>query len=260
MADLLWVRGLSLTLGGVECLDGIDLRLKAGEVLAVLGPNGAGKTSLLRCATGLWSPARGRVEFNGRSLDQWPLRDRARLLAVLPQSPVLDFPFTVEEVLLLGRIPHATGRGRDLAIAEAAMDQTDVAHLRRRDYRHLSGGEKQRVQLARVLAQIWEPVDGGDRLLVLDEPSTSLDLAHQQLLVQTVHLLADRGIGVLLVVHDLNLAARCADRILLLRAGRVAATGRPVEVLQSETLRSVFDVDVTLVEHRDSRAPLVLPG
>lgn len=256
---MLDARDVSLTRGDMALLRQVDLKLQCGEVLAVLGPNGAGKTSLLRVLTGLWQPSAGEVEFNGRPLSQWQARRRAQLMAVLPQHPVLDFAFTVEEVLLLGRIPHASGRVRDREIVAAAMAQTDISHLRQRDFCLLSGGEKQRVHLARVLAQIWEPMATGERLLVLDEPAASLDLAHQQLLVATVRDLASRGIAVLLVLHDINMAVACANRLLFLRGGTAVAAGTAEEVVRADLVREIFAVDITVTRHAGSGAPMVLP-
>jgi len=254
----LQARGVSLSLSGVSLLDGIDLTLQPGQVTAVLGPNGAGKTSLLRVLTGEIRATSGEVSLEGRAIDRWPNAERARTLAVLPQQSLLSFPFYAQEVVMLGRTPHDTGRIQDEEIVCEALQAVDCEHLAHRVYTHLSGGEKQRVQLARVLAQVWEPLAEGERYLVLDEPTSSLDLAHQGLTLDVVRTLADRNVGVLLVLHDLNLAARCADQMVLLRCGSVANSGAPQDVLTEEIVREVFEVEASIGRHPVHGSPLVI--
>ncbi len=255
---VLQARNLSLAVEDVELLADIDLVLEAGQVTAVLGPNGAGKTSLLRLLTGEWTPGGGSVELNGRALAGWSDMDRARMMGVLPQGSALEFPFTAEEVVLLGRTPHDTGLFRDREIARAALHQVGGEYLWDRPYTRLSGGEKQRVQLARVLAQVWEPLPDRQRLLVLDEPTAWFDLAHQQLLLETVRHFAGQGVAVLLVLHDLSLAAGCADQLLLLRCGRPAALGSPGDVIRPDIVGAVFDVNVRVIPHPETGLPVVI--
>lgn len=159
---------------------------------------------------------------------------------------------------MLGRTPHATGLARDAQIVDAALHAVDGGYLDKRFYTHMSGGEKQRVQLARVLAQIWEPVTEGPRILMLDEPTAAFDLAHQQLTLSIMRSLAEQGVGVLVVVHDLNLAARCADQLLVLSCGRIAASGAPRDVLTSKMIREVFHVDATIAVNPVTGTPLVI--
>lgn len=251
-------RQVSLSLSGVNLLEGIDLSVEAGKVTAVLGPNGAGKTSLLRVLSGELAPRAGAVTLGERPVAGWSSVDRARQLAVLPQHSLLEFPFFAEEVVMLGRTPHDTGREHDVVIVREALAAVDCSYLARRVYTHLSGGEKQRVQLARVLAQVWEPVTAGHRFLVLDEPTSSLDLAHQRLTLKIVRALADRGVGILIVLHDLNLAARCADELVLLQCGRVAFSGPPGEVLTVANIQQVFDVEASIGTHPVDGSPLVI--
>lgn len=253
---------LRLERGGRALLDDVSLTVAAGEVLAVLGPNGAGKSSLRKALSGEWQPSRGTVTLNDKPLTQWPLADLARMRAVLPQDSTLNFPFTVLEVALLGRTPHLRGRERphDLTVARAALEAAEASHLATRLYPTLSGGERQRVQLARVLAQVWDaPQDGAARYLLLDEPTSNLDLAHQHQTLAIARRFAAQGVGVFIILHDLNLAAQYADRLLLLKAGRVVVTGSPVEVLQAELLREVFQLPVIVTHHPQLIAPLVLP-
>jgi len=233
---------------------GLSFAVEGGEVFGVIGPNSAGKTSLLRLLTRVLRPQRGEILLDGRrvaDLAPWAL---AREVAVVPQEAPRPFPFTVEQLVLMGRYPHAPGRffedAADLAAARAAMAATETLALAPLPLEQLSGGERQRALLARALAQ--EP-----RLLVLDEPTAHLDLRYQ---VETAALLRrlnrERGMTILLVSHDLNLAAELCDRLLLLRAGEVARVGAPVDVLEQALLEDVFGCRVT-VDKSASGRPVV---
>ena len=252
-------RGIQLHVSGFDLLRDVDLAVRPGTVTAIVGPNGAGKSSLLRVLCGELAPTQGEVRLNGRALGDWEADRRARMLAVLPQHAVLDFPFTAREVVSLGRTPHGTGAGRDAEIVRAALEAVDAAYLDKRFYTQMSGGEKQRVQLARVLAQVWEPVPEGERVLVLDEPTAAFDLAHQQITLGIVRRFAAEGVGVLVVLHDLNLAAQCADRLVVLSCGRVAAEGSPAEVLDAALVERVFGLRCVLMPHPLTGAPMVVP-
>jgi iron complex transport system ATP-binding protein len=207
----------------------------------------------------------------GRALDQWSPIERARVRAVMPQESTLAFPFTVLEVALMGRLPHLRGAevARDYEVAFLALEAVEARLLAERLYPTLSGGEKQRVQLARVLAQIWEPADSSqrqgeregqrERFLLLDEPTSNLDLAHQHSTLAVARRLAAGGVGVLVVLHDLNLAAQYGDRIVMLKDGRVAQTGRPHDVLTRETILEVFGVEAVVTAHPLFDCPLVVP-
>jgi iron complex transport system ATP-binding protein len=249
---------LFLALSDTPLLRAINIEVQPGQITTVLGPNGAGKTSLLRALVGELPPDAGNVSLNGRALHDWTPRQRARTLAVLPQHSLLNFPFTAAEVVMLGRTPHDTGVEHDSDIVAQALKSVDGDYLAQRIYTQLSGGEKQRVHLARVLAQIWEPAPEGERYLVLDEPTSSFDLAHQQLTLEIVRSLADKGVGVLMVIHDLNLAARCADQMCLMQCGQIVVSGTPLEVLQPDTISRVFQVDATIGVHPKSGTPLVI--
>jgi len=249
---------LSLHLSGFDLLRNIDLTIEAGKVNVLVGPNGAGKSSLLRVLTGEIKPTKGDVLINQQPLNDWSMQDRANLLAVLPQHSVLNFPFTAAEVVGLGRIPHKTGFAKDQAIIAEALALVDASYLQRRLYTQMSGGEKQRVQLARVLAQIWQPSDLGEQFLVLDEPTAAFDLSHQQLTLSIVKQLADRGVGVLMVLHDLNLAARCADKLVVFDGGLIAAQGSPEEILTEQLIQQVFGVKAIIDRHPTTHKPLVI--
>ncbi|MDL1862926.1 heme ABC transporter ATP-binding protein [Betaproteobacteria bacterium PRO7] len=241
-------------------LKDIDFAVRAGEFVAVLGENGAGKTTLLRALAGeSLAPLRagGRVELAGRPIDAWPPRERARLRAVLPQHAELSFAFTAQEVALLGRYPHGA-TAADRAIALQALQLADAAHLAEREVAALSGGERARVLLAAVFAQLWETEADHARFLLLDEPTAALDLAHQHHLLATARqFAAQRGLGVLAILHDLNLAAQYADRVLVLRDGRLLAQGAPRDVLSPQLIAEAFAVAASVLAHPLKPAPLI---
>ena len=251
-------RGISLHLSGFDLLRNISLEVEAGKVTTIVGPNGAGKSSLLKVLTGEMPPTTGDVYLNSRLLNQWSLLEKAQMLAVLPQHTLLNFSFTADEVVGLGRIPHQTGSAKDVEIVAEALELVDASYLQRRFYTQMSGGEKQRVQLARVLAQIWQPSCLGEQFLVLDEPTSAFDLSHQKLTLDIVRQLAQKGVGVVMVVHDLNLAARCADNIVVIDGGVIAAQGSPEVVLTETLIDKVFGVKSIISEHPITKRPLVI--
>lgn len=251
-------QNISVRLAGFNLLRQISLTIQSGQVTAVVGPNGAGKSSLIKVLTGELKPTVGQVLLNDKNLDQWPNREKANILAVLPQQSELNFPFTASEVVALGRIPQQTGYKKDQQIIDDALQFVDAGYLQKRLYTEMSGGEKQRVQLARVLAQIWEPSQLGHQFLVLDEPTSAFDLSHQLMTLEIVKSLAARDIGVLMVIHDLNLASRCADNLVVLNQGAIAAQGRPDEVLSEALVNKVFGVQSTISQHPVSETPMVI--
>ncbi|MGB1237285.1 MAG: heme ABC transporter ATP-binding protein [Pseudomonadales bacterium] len=252
------VSQLSLKVGAKTLLNEIDFQLEAGEVVAILGPNGAGKSTLFKTLAGEHRFYRGEISLHGRNLKEWRAQDIAKVLAVLPQSSQLAFPFSAAEVVNLGRMPHDTGRAADRQIVAQALALADVSHLAQALYPSLSGGERQRVQLARVLAQIWHPSALGERFLLLDEPTSALDLAHQHQTLQSARKLACDGVGVLAILHDLNLAAQYADRILLLENGWCIAQGGVEQVLTAAQIEQLFGLPVTVMRHPVGDFPMVV--
>jgi iron complex transport system ATP-binding protein len=244
---------------GQPLLQGISLELAPGEVVGLLGPNGAGKSSLLHTIAGGLPGGERHVQLGGRPLADWSPLERARRLAMQTQHPSLNFPFSVAEVVLMGRIPHASGRDCDHTILEQVLAGTDTADLARRPYTQLSGGEKQRVQLARCVAQVWRKQDAPCRLLLLDEPSSALDLAHQRMVMDLVNTLSDSGCAVLMASHDVNLLASRCDRLLVLQSGRQHSYGTPADVLTPETFAAVFGAEVLVQPHPRRDTPMVLP-
>lgn len=244
---VLQIDSVGVDIEGVTLLDQVSMSVEAGEVIALVGPNGAGKSTLVRAISGEQQLSRGKIAFNNAPMADWPLEALAVHMAFMPQQSVLDFPFTAREVVALGRIPHSTGQLIDSQVVEQVLAYLDVGYLADRVYPSLSGGERQRVQLARVLAQIWTPVEH-PRLLVLDEPTSNFDLAHQLLVVKLLREIAFQGISVLVVMHDLNLAMSCADRIAMLCCGQLQAIGRPESVLTSSNIRQSFGVDAEFIQ------------
>lgn len=254
------LRNITVEINNKKLLAGVSLELRAGEILAVVGQNGAGKSTLRKVLCGDWTAAGGEVSMSGKPLADWSLQERAKARAVLPQDSTLNFPFTVLEVVLMGRAPHVSGAEseRDYEIARAALSEVDANNLEERIYSTLSGGERQRVHLARVLAQIWDETNGEKRYLILDEPTASLDLTHQHQTLKIAQKRANAGVAVLVILHDLNLAAQYADRVLILKNGAVQAVGAPRKVFTPETIRAAFDVNVGVIKHPFFDCPLII--
>ncbi|WP_310596636.1 heme ABC transporter ATP-binding protein [Aeromonas aquatica] len=256
---LLDCRHLSLTRGDRLILDRLNLSLHSGTLTALLGPNGAGKSSLLKCLTGELEYD-GEIALFGRERQAWAGNALAHSVGVLPQSSSLNFPFLCEEVVAVGRLPHTEPGSRRDEIVKAAMIHAGVEHLTGRLYPGLSGGERQRVQFARVLAQIWQAPEEpqAPRLLLLDEPTSALDLKYQHQLLTMARALAGRNTAVLVVLHDLNLAARYADRLVMLEQGKLMADGTPAEVLTPELIARLYDYPAQVLHHPDTGLPMVV--
>jgi iron complex transport system ATP-binding protein len=240
-------------------LDGVSLTLESGAFVGVIGPNGSGKTTLVRLLSRVLSPGGGWIRLLGRDLQEWPAEAVARTLAVVGQDHPLDFDFTVEEVVLMGRYPHL-GRWqgesrRDRDVAARSMARCGIAHLAGHLFRQCSGGERQRAIVARALTQ--EP-----QVLLLDEPNAHLDITYQVALFDLLQDLAREGMAVLAVLHDLNLAALYCDTLLLLAGGRIVAAGPPAAVLTPAHLAEAYGGQVLIGRHPTRDAPQVhlLPG
>lgn len=254
-------RDVRVHAGGRALLDGVSVRLPAGMVTAVLGPNGAGKTTLLRVLSGGLHPASGGVSMDGAPLHGIGRAALARRRAVLGQHQALEFGLTVEEIVTLGRLPHAgTPSAReDAAAIAAARDVFTLGPLWHRAYPSLSGGERQRAQLARVAAQLWHggPARAETKALFLDEPTAALDLAQQASALGFARRAAEDGAVVCAVLHDLN-QATLADQVILLRGGRVLEAGPVGEILRADTVRSCFGVEVEALRRADGRIGMLV--
>lgn len=257
MTALLEAQSVSMIVGGATLVDGIDLRVQGGETVAIVGPNGAGKSTLLRMLSGDLRPTTGRIALKQRDIHSYPPRALARHRAMLSQHVNVTFPFTVEEIVHMGA--GDSGRAAAQNLVDAALDEVGLAHFSHRQLPTLSGGEQQRAHFARVLVQLaCGERQHGPGLLLLDEPTSSLDMRHQIDLVETARRRAQNGTAVIAVLHDLNLAMRFADRIVLLHRGRLAVDGGRAEAITSETIRRTFEVDVT-IDTTENGIPFLLP-
>jgi iron complex transport system ATP-binding protein len=235
--------GVGMHYDGATVLEDVDLEFQAGEFVAIAGPNGAGKSTLLSIMAALRPGYTGSCRLLGREVQSWQRRAFARQVSVVPQSIHIDFGFTAEQIVLMGRTPFADTLFEsqdDAAEVRRAMELTGTTEFRDRDVRTLSGGERQRVVVAAALAQ-------SPKVLLLDEPSAFLDIEHQIALYRLLRGLCDRGVLVVSVTHDLNLAARYSDRVVLLRGGRVRADGGPDSVFTEATIHDVFHVHARVV-------------
>ncbi len=252
------LRGIGKSFGpGAFAIRKLDLSVDRGEIFGIIGPNGAGKTTLLKMMAGLCLPGEGEVVLFGRALSAYSFRDRARVMAYVPQESPSIFPFTVQETVLMGRYPYLGRLGfektRDLEAARWALEITDTLAFRDRLMGELSGGERQRVIIARALAQEAD-------IILLDEPTSFLDIKHQ---VRIHDLLArlrkDRGITVISVLHDLTMAATCFDRLCLLNNGRIVESGPPECVIRYQLIKNVYDTEVYIDINSVTKRPYIIP-
>lgn len=253
-------RDLVYAAGGHPILHGISATFAPGRLHLIIGPNGAGKSTLVKVLSRLLKPQSGQVLYDGADIARAGEQTLAQRRAVLSQAIEIAFPLWVHEVVMMGRYPHFSGRptARDQAVVAEVMRYCDVENLADRSYPTLSGGEKQRVNFARVLAQVWQPRPGGSRILFLDEPLTFLDIGHQIDLMRKLREFgAAPDLVVVGVVHDLALAARFADQLVLIHEGTVLASGSPTEVMTPEHVRTAFGVEPVSVSTPDGRRHLV---
>jgi iron complex transport system ATP-binding protein len=250
------VESVSYSVGTKTIVDSVSLGVQKGELVAVIGPNGAGKSSMVGLIAGDLRPDSGAARVGGMDSQTTAPGQMARQRAVMPQQTAIRFPFTAHEVALMGRHPYLgkwrSPSARDFDVVEKAMRETEVWHLRDRIYNTLSGGEQRRTALARAFAQ-------DTAAIVLDEPTSALDIGHQELVMSRCRAKADEGRAVLMVLHDLNVAAAYADRIAVMKDGRLAACGPPREVIRSGLIGEVFGHPVVVFDHPCSGCPVALP-
>ncbi|MDH3973972.1 MAG: ABC transporter ATP-binding protein [Deltaproteobacteria bacterium] len=257
LENIIEVDNLHFGYNGGEILRGINLALKEGEMVGVIGPNGSGKSTLLKLVSGLFSPWKGEVRIKGKPVASYKRREIARIIASVSQDIERDFPFTVREIVSMGRSPYLgrfaiEGKG-DRKVIDGALELTDIAHYGERFPYQLSGGERQRMLIARALAQ--EP-----QVLLMDEPTSYLDLNHQIEINRLVlQLKNEKSLGVIYVTHDLNIAAECCDRVVMLKKGEIIAEGKPMEVISRENIETVYGCHVLVDENPETGRPRVTP-
>ncbi|WP_421577632.1 heme ABC transporter ATP-binding protein [Shinella sp. M31] len=257
---MITAKNLTVALSGKTIVHGVSLTAKAGELTAIVGPNGSGKTTTMKALAGEL-PSKGEIMINGQALgtlEPWQLAVKR---AVLPQAATIAFPFTVREIVRMGLtvVPNRHAE-RIEATTAAALAAVDLSGFAGRFYQELSGGEQQRVQLARVLSQIWEPVlDGEPCFLMLDEPVSALDIRHQLTIMTLARRYCKGGGGVIAVMHDLNLTAMFADHMVMMKDGRVERAGAPAEVMTDDAMEAVFGCRMRINGVPASGVPFVLP-
>lgn len=249
---------LSLRVHGKVILQDVNLVLEPGKFTAVVGANGAGKSTLLRAMAHEITPSAGQVSINGKAIGTYSARELSKVRAVLPQSTQMPFAFSVEQIVKLGRHAHRTTNAVNDAIVNEVMALTGVDGFRGRTYLTLSGGEKQRVQLARVLTQVWDETLY-PRYILLDEPTASLDIAQQQHIFGLAQQVCSRNIGVLAIVHDLNQAVQFADHLYFLKEGRVVAAGEARAVFTKPNIEETFCCRVSLYHDPCNNCPYIIP-
>lgn len=250
-AAVLQVHDLGIVLGGSRILDSVDLEIRAGEITALVGPNGAGKSTLFAALSGDLPPSSGSVLLEGRPVRSYSSKQLALRRAVLPQDHMVRFSYSVQEIVELARLAHAPDPAVDERVVEESLAAAEVVHMRRRDVQTLSGGEMARTAFARVLAQ-------SASVVLLDEPTAALDLRHQESVLRTARHLRDQGACVVVVLHDLNLAAAYSDRVLMLAEGRLVADGTPEEVFTAEAIEQVYRQRVLVTRHPGRGCPLIV--
>jgi len=243
------LQNVGMHYGPIEVLRGVTLSFDRSELAAIIGPNGAGKSTLLSIMAGMLPQHTGECRLDGKPLAKWPRKLFAQSVSVVPQLQSVEFPFSAEQVVLMGRMPFSDGMfesASDEAAVTHAMEITDTVQFRHRDFRTLSGGERQRVIVASALAQ-------SPKALLLDEPTTFLDLEHQVSLYRLLRSLCGGGLLAISVTHDINLAAAYADRIIMLHNGTIVADGKPHEVIHNASIRTVFSTDVEIQQSQSGR-------
>lgn len=253
------VKHLSYKVGKKALLHDINFDVQSGELMSIIGANGAGKSTLLKLLCKDEIASSGDIFIRGNAISDYKLKDLSKFRSVLSQHNTISVSFTVYEIVMMGRYPHFEQRpsSNDIQVVKAAMEETGVTSFSDRDYNTLSGGEQQRVQLARVLAQIYDQPKG---LLFLDEPTNGLDLLYQQQVLQLARSLADRGFCVVCILHDINFASRYSDKVLLLKEGKKIASGTPKEVITCDHIHEAFNIRVELMAAENSICPLIMPS
>ncbi|MGK6350784.1 heme ABC transporter ATP-binding protein [Parapedobacter sp. DT-150] len=253
------VKNIHYSVGNAKLIDDVSFDVRPGQLVAIIGANGAGKSTLLRLLCKEIPAARGDIYIRQQPIETYKLEELAKFRAVLAQSNTLSISFSVRELVMMGRYPHFANNPTedDVRMVKTVMDETGITEFADRDYHTLSGGEQQRVQLARVIAQIYDQPEG---ILLLDEPTNGLDLLYQQQMLSLARNLANRGYCVVSILHDINFASRYADKVLILKKGKRIAFGKPREVVTCENIHQAFNIRVRLLDDEEFKCPLVIPS
>ena len=255
---MILARGITQRIQGKVLLNNISLDVIPGVFTAVAGPNGAGKSTLLKILSNETSSYEGNVTINGVLVKKYRVAELSKLRAVLPQNTNLQFPFSVRQIVEFGTQYHRNTTSQNSKILDEVMNLTNITSWKDRNYLTLSGGEQQRVQLARVLAQVWE-IKSYPRYILLDEPTSNLDIAQQQLIFSLVKQACERNIGVLAIVHDLNQVAQFADKLYFLREGNIIAYGKTKEVFTKTNIENTFCCHVNVYHDPCTDCPYIIP-
>jgi iron complex transport system ATP-binding protein len=255
------VKDISFSYNGQKLLDKVNLEIRPSEIHCVVGKNGAGKSTMLKILTGDLKPQNGKVFINHNDLNEFSIQAQALIRGVMLQETRVEAPFTVREVCALGRSPHHGGleTNQDERTVKNSLRLVDNWKLKDKSIQKISGGEKQRTHLARVLSQIWTSSGFESKYLLLDEPISSLDIQHQIQVLRILKILSKRGLGIFLILHDLNLASAFADRITILQNGKIFQTGKPKDVLTAETLKETFGIEVKVFYDSELDQVLIHP-
>ncbi len=257
---MLKTTGIYYSIGKKLILSDINVEFHPGEFNMILGPNGSGKSSFLKIFSGEVNHFEGTVMYEDKKIGDIKKEELAKKRAVMSQQPELNFPLMVDEVVMMGRYPHFTfnPNKKDITICDEVIEKMNLQAFRERNYLTLSGGEKQRVQYARVLAQIWEKPTNGCRYLFLDEPLTSLDINYQQEFLQIAREFTRNDTVLIAVMHDINLAIQFADKLFFLKEGELVAQGKPIDILSEALIEKVFDVQTAVINNPVNNTPLVV--
>ena len=255
---MLTVNNITYQIGKAQLLKDISFSIKPGEMVAILGANGAGKSTLLKILSGTNQPENGSVSLHGKALNSYTTAELAHQRTVLTQQNVVSLPFLVKEIVMMGRYPHFqhSPTAKDFHIAQTAMEATGVQTFADRQYPTLSGGEQQRVQLARALAQVWEQPNA---MLLMDEPVAGMDILYQQQTLAILRSMAQKKFIVISVLHDMNLAAQYADRIIMMKRGRKWYDGTPAEVLNPKSVYEIFEIKADVFTNPSTLKQIIMP-
>jgi iron complex transport system ATP-binding protein len=256
---MLKLQDIQYAIADKQILSNINVHFTTGQLHMILGPNGSGKTSLIKIASGQIENFKGSVQYDNESIQKIGAASLAKYRSFLSQQNHIPFPLKVVEIIQMGRYPHYEYQAlkKDIEIVQTVVEQLEIKHLLDRDFNTLSGGEQQRVQFARVLAQVWEKSSAHNRYLFLDEPLNNLDIQYQKYLLQTIKKFICDDIAIIMVVHDINWALAYADQVYFLQEGKLAAQGNPIEIINADLISKVFKIDAQLISVPGQKHPIL---